>query len=264
MTESTTPAITPSPESIAKRIRAIRWFHRIDLGQGVVTPGDDDSAKKLAQMRMPETLRGKTFLDIGAWDGFFSFEAERRGATRVLATDSFVWKGNVPGRSKDGFLTARSLLGSGVEHLEIDPLDISPQSVGMWDVVLFAGVLYHMIHPMLALERAASVTKELLIVETATDLEFVRRPAMAFYPGGELARDASNWSGVNTRALRAMLRHSGFCEVTVVHRKPFHRRVLAAGRWLLQQSPWTTLQQGRIVVHARRTPHFGQYGDGAE
>jgi hypothetical protein len=107
---------------------------------------------------------------------------------------------------------------------------------------------------MLALQRAASVTKELLIVETVTDVEFVRRPAIAFYPGAELGRDATNWNGVNTRALKEMLWCCGFEEIAVVHRKPFHRRVLAAGKWLLQdlQSPWVTVQRGRIAIHARR------------
>ncbi len=242
-------------EPIASRVRAINWFHRIDLGQGIVTPGDDDSPRKLAELCFPDDLRGKTFLDIGAWDGFFSFEAERRGAVRVLATDSYVWQGKVPGRSKEGFLTARTLLNSKVEDMEIEPVNISPQTVGMWDVVLFAGVLYHMKHPMLALESAASVTKELLIVETSTDLEFTPRPAIAFYPGKELSRDETNWSGVNTPALKAMLLHCGFRHVSIVHSKPLYRRFLAAGKLMLRdgQSPWTTLQQGRIAVHARRS-----------
>jgi len=206
-------------------------------------------------------MEGKTFLDIGAWDGFFSFEAERRGASRVLATDSFVWKGNVPGKSKQGFLTARSLLGSRVEDMEIDAMDVSPERVGIWDVVLFAGVLYHMIHPMLALERAASVTKELLIVETATDLEFVLRPAIAFYPRAELAQDATNWSGVNTKALKEMLHCCGFQDVTVMYRRPFLRRLWSAGKRLLRESPWAALQQSRVVVHARRTSRPNRLSD---
>ena len=261
MKELASAPLAVSRESIAAKIRGVSWFHRIDLGHGIVTPGDDDSPKKLAQLGLPRTLEGKTFLDIGAWDGFFSFEAERRGASRVLATDSFVWKGNVPGKSKEGFLTARSLLGSRVEDMEIDAMDISPERVGMWDVVLFAGVLYHMIHPMLALERAASVTKELLIVETATDLEFVQRPAIAFYPGGELARDVTNWSGVNTKALKAILHCCGFQEVIVMYRKPFFRRLVSAGKRLFRESPWAALQQSRVAVHARRKSHLNRLPD---
>ena len=247
------PQTATQIEAIRNPVNAIKWFHRIDLGCGIVTAGDDNSPDKLNQLRFPDDLTGKTFLDIGAWDGFFSFEAERRHATRVLATDSYVWQGKVPGNSKNGFLTARSLLNSQVADKEIDPLEISPETVGLWDVVLFAGVLYHMKHPFLALERAASVAKELLIVETITDLEFTRRPAIAFYPGTELSGDSTNWSGVNTVALEAMLFHLGFHQVVLIRRKPLYRRLLSAGKWMFHgTSPWTTLQQDRIVLHARR------------
>lgn len=76
-------------EELKEEVRKIKWWHKIDLGNGIVTRGIDDSARRLQQIKMPEDLRGMTVIDIGAWDGFFSFEAERRGASRVLATDSF-------------------------------------------------------------------------------------------------------------------------------------------------------------------------------
>ena len=69
-----------------------RWFHRIDLGHGVVTRGEDETQRKLATIRMPARLDGLSVLDIGAWDGFFSFEAERRGASRVVAIDPECWR----------------------------------------------------------------------------------------------------------------------------------------------------------------------------
>ena len=84
-----------APEELRKQVEAIRWFHRIDLGHGVVTPGLDDTPAKLARLKLPESFAGKSVLDIGAWDGFFSFEAERRGASRVLAVDSFCWTGEI-------------------------------------------------------------------------------------------------------------------------------------------------------------------------
>src|SRR5215210_5843210 len=62
------------------------WWHSIELGAGVVTPGTRslESLREQADALFPE-VKGKTFLDIGAWDGFFCFEAERRGARRVVA-----------------------------------------------------------------------------------------------------------------------------------------------------------------------------------
>jgi len=77
-------------EALRREVASIKWYHNIDLGHGIVTPGIDNTPKKLGRLHFPERLDGKTVLDIGAWDGFFSFEAERRGAARVLATDSYV------------------------------------------------------------------------------------------------------------------------------------------------------------------------------
>ena len=152
-------------DELKQQVAAIRWFHRIDLGEGMVTPGLDDTAAKLRRVRLPEDLRGRSVLDIGAWDGFFSFEAERRGASRVLAVDSFCWSGEGWG-SKAGFQLARSVLRSKVEDAEMEVLDLAPEKIGTFDVVLFFGVLYHMRHPLLALERVASVTGSHLILET--------------------------------------------------------------------------------------------------
>jgi len=74
-------------EQIKKEVEKIRWWHKIDLGNGIITPGKSDTFKKIKGIGLPEDLTGKTVLDIGAWDGFYSFESERRGASRVLAID---------------------------------------------------------------------------------------------------------------------------------------------------------------------------------
>ena len=197
---------------LERAVRAIRWAHRIDVGQGIVTPGRWDTPAILQRLHLPADLTGQTVLDVGCWDGFYSFEAERRGARRVLATDSFTWRRQSWG-SKEGFDLARRALGSGVEDLEIDVLDLSPDRVGVFDIVLFLGVLYHMRHPLLALERVASVTGKLLIVETVIDLLYLPRPALAFYPGHELNQDDSNWFGPTPGAVEAMLRSAGFRRV---------------------------------------------------
>jgi tRNA (mo5U34)-methyltransferase len=234
-------------------ISKINWFHNIDLGNGIVTPGVDRTQAKLKTLHFPENLSGKSFLDIGAWDGFFSFEAERRGAARVLAVDEYVWAGK-GWATKDGFETARRILNSKVEDRLMSVYDISPSTIGQFDVVLFAGVLYHLEHPYLALQNVASVTRELLILETHTDLEWKRRPAMAFYPKGELRGDESNWCGLNTPAVKAMLSSCGFSDISVVHKDSKLRRVLKAGKWLWESgsNPFVTLQQGRIAIHARK------------
>jgi tRNA (mo5U34)-methyltransferase len=199
-------------EELRAAVRAIQWAHRIDLGHGVTTPGEWDTARTLRRLDLPEDLTGQTVLDVGCWDGFYSFAAERRGAKRVLATDSFVWRS---GR-KQGFLLARQALDSKVEHAELDVLDLSPEQIGTFDVVLFLGVLYHMRHPMLALDRVAAVTKRLLVVETVIDLLYLPGKALAFYPGSELGDDHTNWFGPTPAALEAMLRAVGFARVEMV------------------------------------------------
>lgn len=207
-------------EEIGAEVAKIRWFHRIDLGQGIITPGVGDSPAELACLGMPADLSGKTVLDIGAWNGFYSFEAERRGARRVLATDSFVW--SHPHYGQEGFNLARRVLGSKVEDKHLDVMDLSPEKIGTFDVVLFLGVLYHMRHPLLALERAASVTAEdgMLILETHVDMLHLNRPALAFYPDSELGCDPSNWFGPNPAAVVGMLKAVGFEQVQIAAPPP--------------------------------------------
>ena len=132
----------PKPDWAA-RIAQIEWFHRIELAPGLVTDGKIDPRPRLPGLRLPDDLSGRTLLDIGAWDGFFSFEMERRGAA-VTALDSFGWSGDGWG-SRAGFACAREALGSTVEAVEMEVLDLSPDAIGTFDIVLFLNVLYHML-----------------------------------------------------------------------------------------------------------------------
>ena len=243
--------VIPNPlsrEDLLQQVTAIRWFHRIPLGNGVLTPGLDDTQAKLRRLQLPPSFAGKTVLDIGAWDGFFSFEAERRGASRVLAVDSYCWSGAGWG-TKAGFELARRALNSKVEDREMEVLDLSPETTGTFDVVFFLGVLYHMRHPLLALEKVASVTQHQLILETKVDLLAWRTPAMAFYVGNELNGDPTNWWSPNLTGLRDMLRAVGFKSVQIVcPPRPWHerlRRAFRSGRF-----SWRQFQRGRVAVHA--------------
>ena len=214
-------------DALRREVAAIPyWFHRIDLGDGIVTPGIDDSAAKLQRLALPPRLDGLGVLDVGTFNGFFAFEAERRGA-QVLAIDSQAWE--LPGLyAKQGFDLCRRALRSGVADRQLDVYYLTPQSAGQFDVVLFLGVLYHLRYPLLALERVASVTRRLLVMETHVDGLSFDRPAMMFYPGAELSGDPSNWWGPNPAAIVAMLRDVGFPEIEQVgiwgDRAVFHAR----------------------------------------
>lgn len=221
-----------------EELHAIPWFHRIDLGGGVVTPGSDDTPTKLAQIHLPDDLSGRSVLDIGAWDGFFSFECERRGASRVVALDGGVWK--VPDIGQRGFRYAHRALGSKVEDIGMEVLELGPERPGTFDLVLFLGVLYHLPHPLLSLLHVASVTAGQLILETHVDLLHVDRPAIAYYPGDECANDATNWCGPNRAAVEAMLHTAGFRRVVAYPRTPVDYPVRGSRRE----------DYGRMVFHA--------------
>jgi len=211
-------------EELRKEVKKIKWYHEIDLGNNIVTTGVKKTIQKIKRFGIPEDLEGKTVLDVGAWDGYYSFEAEKRGAKRVLATDYEVWQG-IRWGSKAGFELARRVLNSKVEDKLISVFDISPETVGTFDIVLFLGVLYHLKHPLLALEKIFSVTNELAIIETVCDMLDYNRPAIAFYPNNELAGDPTNWCGPNFLAMESMLKMVGFKTIKIFSKYPGGYRV---------------------------------------
>jgi len=157
-------------------------------------------------------INGRTFLDVGCWDGFNSIEANRLGASRVLATDKFAWSPQCWGR-REAFDLARNYLAPDIEMMEIDIPELTPDKVGVFDVVLFAGVLYHLRHPFAGLEHISRLVGKCLIVETHVDALDIPRPAMIFYPTNELANDPTNWWGPNYACVEAMLRDVGFQKI---------------------------------------------------
>lgn len=193
-----------------------------------MTPGVDNTPSRVEMMGLPRSLAGKTVLDVGTYDGYFAFEAERRGAARVVASDSVCWTlvGMGDGR---GFDIAHDALGSRVEKRLISVEDISPDTVGLFDVVLFLGVLYHAQDPMQYLRNVHSVCRETLVVETYYDGADYDRPMMVFYPKDTLEGDPSNFWGPNPACVEAMLLEVGFRTVKFVG-KNINRLVMHAHR----------------------------------
>jgi tRNA (mo5U34)-methyltransferase len=142
-----------------------------------------------------------------------------------------------------------------VESLDLDVMDLTPERVGTFDVVLFLGVLYHVPNPLLSLERVSSVARHLLILETVVDMVGIRRPAAAFYPGKELSNDPTNWWGPNPPAVVGMLESVGFARVDQVTPSP--RAAFRAVRavWHAVQGKnqlGAAFRQDRAVFHARK------------
>ncbi|MDX2030131.1 MAG: DUF1698 domain-containing protein, partial [Blastocatellia bacterium] len=172
---------------------------------------------------LPEDLRGKRVLDIGAWDGFYTFEAERHGA-EVVAVD--VWR-------PETFFEARTALGSRAEHREMSVYELSFDRMGAFDIVLFMGVLYHLKHPLLGLERVCEMTRDFAVIEThAVDNIFdTPRPVMEFYEVDALGGQYDNWWGPNAECLVQMARAAGFVRAEVLRREPTRVCIKAFRRW---------------------------------
>src|SRR5579862_6247002 len=127
------------------------WYHSIELPDGQVIQGligIEALKARLAAYPIPESLAGNRVLDVGAWTGWCSFEMERRGA-QVVAVDCIEF---------EEFREAHRMTGSRVDYRILDVEELTPKSVGLFDYVLFFGVLYHLRNPLLGLVLNCTLT----------------------------------------------------------------------------------------------------------
>jgi tRNA (mo5U34)-methyltransferase len=223
--------LTESPpiarEEIVRRVRQLGpWFHNLDLAGVETAPGhflgDYPRFKwRGFQHAIPESLRGKTILDIGCNAGFYSIEMKRRGADRVVAIDS------------DEAYLAQARFAAEVLGVDIEFAQLSVYDVGglreKFDLVIFMGVLYHLRHPLLALDLIREhVARDLMLfqsmqrgdpghMEIANDYPFDERGIFedarfprAYFIEHRYAKDPTNWWIPNAACAEAMLRSAGF------------------------------------------------------
>jgi tRNA (mo5U34)-methyltransferase len=218
--------------TIAERIASVPlWRHRIVFPDGAITPGSQDTLAQLPTIALPADLSGQTVLDVGCSDGFYSFECEKRGAARVLAVDNY---SSVYIDSPSGFRVAHEVLGSRVEFLESDLFDLDPARIGQFDLVLCLGVLYHLRHPLLGIERLAPLCRNQLILETGVAGGPVGRRAklaafltgatpprhwMQLYVNDEINADPTSYWAPSEPCAEEMMRLCGFCDVQTVSSK---------------------------------------------
>lgn len=218
---------TWTPERIAARAAELGpWFHNLDLRGVRTAPGHflgDYPASKFRGFAhaLPADLTGRTVLDIGCNGGFYSMEMKRRGASRVLGVDF------------DEDYLAQARFAAEVEGLDIEFRRLSVYDVGQlgerFDVVVFMGVLYHLRHPLLALDliyehvagdlllfqsmqrgsdRVASVAPNYPFSETEI-FDDPGWPKMHFIEHA-YSDDFTNWWAPNRACSAAMLRSAGF------------------------------------------------------
>ena len=208
-----------SASNLQEIVASYIWWHSIDLGNGIVTNGVN--TLETMELRYQQTfskidLVGRTVLDVGTWNGGFAVEAWRRGASSVTGLDHFTWN-NTYFRARDTFNLTSSVTGAGLKAIDRDlddpKLDLS--DIGKFDVVLFLGVFYHLKNPLSALREVSGTVKDVLVLETHLERFSEDRPAMVFFPGAELAGDATNWWGPNTACIVELLKLMGFARIEI-------------------------------------------------
>jgi tRNA (mo5U34)-methyltransferase len=213
------------------------WFHRIELAPGVLTKTESVAGEPADHPRetwdivkncLPADLSGKSVLDVGCNAGFYSVEAKRRNASHVVGVDAMR-------REIMQAEFVRRALGLDIEFRALSVYDLGVTSVGRFDVTLALGLIYHLKHLVLGLEKLAQVTKDTLIVETAL---LPKRPKVLgsasrqaeYVVGGlkrplhtigwienppEAAESAYNWFLPSLDGAVALLRAVGFRNVEV-------------------------------------------------
>jgi tRNA (mo5U34)-methyltransferase len=215
------------------------WHQRFELAASVETPGTHPVDYLFDLGGVPRDLRGKSVLDVGTSNGGAAFLMERWGAERVVAVDIYPpdWF---------GFDSIRDFLGSSVEYLQGTVYELSRLTRGhRFDYVLFWGVLYHLRHPLLALDelRSALAPDGLVDIETAVSDDalgvLADLPLARFHRGDELAADPSNWFTPTVRCLK------DWC--------------LSAGLDPVQVNAWGKGQGKRCLIVARQTPGNAEF-----
>lgn len=183
------------------------WHQRFRLAASVYGPGANDIEWLMQQAGLPTDLTGQSLIDIGTTNGGAAFEAERRGATRVVAVDIF-------DEHAFGFREIADFLDSRAEFVRASVYDLPQIADEQFDHVLLLGVLYHLRHPLLALDAVRALTREggMAYIETAVcDAEVGDGSAgvVRYYRNDELADDASNWFAPSAATLIDWCESSG-------------------------------------------------------
>lgn len=223
------------------------WYHKIVLPDGTITPGC--SPYSVDAYSIPDDLTGKTVLDIGAWDGFWTFEALKRGAKYVLAIDDFsdtIGANINADRSPkwENFDFCADQLGYDFSRFDREEMSIYDIS-GKFDCVFAFGLLYHLRHPLLALELIRKVCADELCIETAI-LDGITSPysgrvyqsnevVSEFYPENQYGENYSNWHVGTLRYWASLVYAAGFKDITM---------------WKLFENP-TDVYQCRGFINAK-------------
>jgi tRNA (mo5U34)-methyltransferase len=234
------PLGASTDDAVAVRDAVPLWFHTFALAPGVYTPGvARDHGYRMGVLDR-DRFAGRSVLDVGAFDGFYSFLAEARGARRVVAVDNeqYVdWVGarfGVPLEGGAGFGAVAGLISSEVVYRRMDALDVG-ELAERFDVVLCFGILHRVTDPIALLRALADVLEPggEIVLETYGSWLPDDSPALEIHqPSDVYARDEYVYWGFGPEALRRLARIAGLGGVEILEQVTIagHRRILAVLR----------------------------------
>lgn len=226
-------------DDLAEAARRMFWYHTIELPGGVVTAGQFDHRPLVPHYGLPERLDGQSALDVAAFDGFWSFELERRGASvvaldvpRLLDCDlpppvrSALSRAGLDLDTGAGFALARRALGSKVRRVTGSVYDLDPAEIGTFDVVHVADLLVHLERPLAALRAIRGVTGGWALIADCFDPNL--HSGHVQYHGGWRG---FTWWVPSLDAMAQMVIDAGFADVSVhrVYSLPY--RDAPVGPW---------------------------------
>lgn len=233
--------MTPNEVDLQQKLLQYQFYHFIELTENVQTPGIAEYVPTqqgvLAALDRAD-LRGKRVLDIGCRDGLYSFKAEQRGASEVIAID------NCLSRAAVELLIPE--LNSKVQMHEQNLFDLSEESYGKFDTIIFAGVLYHLRYPFWALKilRDLLTDRGRIIIETGVMLNDPDFPLLFCPTEGDSPYEPTSVTFFNPKGLRDTLATLG---LRVVHEELLNHPEL------LHQSPRLGIKD-RVKRFLGRTP----------
>jgi tRNA (mo5U34)-methyltransferase len=250
----------------ADEVRDYYWYHTLDLGNGLVTPGDFDYRQLLHHYQFPADLTGQRVLDVGSATGFFAFEFEKRGAQVLSVELPALADWDMAARDRDRILqaiTARyhaatpeqayqrvldgpfqfchGQLQSNVQRHYSTIYDLSPQSLGTagFDLVYMGDVFSHLLSPLKALDVLATLCRGKLVLALDLMRDDEDRPHMTFVADPDGRGENRSWWVPNFTCVEQMLRSVGF------------RKVEIAGQFSgVLRRCWERYQ--RFVIHAQK------------
>jgi tRNA (mo5U34)-methyltransferase len=220
------------------------WYHTVDLGDGLVTPGDYDFRETVERFPFPADMTGMRVLDVGSATGFFAFEFERRGAAvtsvelpsiadwdmagvdRQPVLEALkAWAGADDLATLDeivvhgGFQFCSEILRSNVTRCLSSVYDLTPQKLGggePFDLVFVGDMLVHTMAPLQALNVLAGFCRGTMVISQDLPEFGGDTPVMLYFGGDDAAGDNRSWWHPNEACWKQMLRRLGFADVRVV------------------------------------------------